>query len=73
MNIVRAYIYIDPLDDIAAEDHGWEMGEDIHGRYMTRQFESVKDAEKKAHDLVDLLFVEVLSVYDVQIIDESPC
>jgi hypothetical protein len=75
MNIIKAYVYINPMDEyaIAAEDHGWDMGDDIHGRYMAREFESVKDAEEKAHELVDLLFMEVLSVYDVQIIDESPC
>ena len=75
MNIIRAYAYINPMDEyaIAGEDHGWEMGDDIHGRYMARQFESVKDAEKKTHELVDLLFMAGVRVYDVQIIDESPC
>jgi hypothetical protein len=75
MNIVRAYVYINPLDEyaISSEDHGWEMGDDIHGRYMAGQFESVKGAEEKAHELVDLLFMAGVRVYDVQIIDESPC
>ena len=83
MNIVRAYAYINLMDDyaiaamdeyaIAAKDHGWETGDDIRGRYMTRQFESVKDADKKTHELIDTLFMAGVRVYDVQIIDESPC